>query len=173
MADTLHCARHPHRPTVLRCGKCGQPICIECTVQTPVGARCRECAQLRPLPQFDVRPSQFAKAAVNGLFMSAGMAVICFEFLRIVPFSMWLTPVLAGYAVGETIHRSANRKRGRGLRWLAIGMMLLSTVFGELFYLGMQGLLTSPGLVGLGVGSDLLRIVLYMGLGSYLATTRL
>lgn len=173
MAEVLHCAQHPHRQTVLRCGKCGEPICIECTIQTPVGARCRNCAQLRPLPQFDVKPAQFAKAAVNGLFMSAGMAVICFEFLRVIPFSLWVAPLLAGYAVGETVHRTANRKGGPRLRWLAVGLMLLSTVSGELFYLGMHGLLSSPGLAMLGVGSDLLRIILYAGLGSYLATRRL
>ncbi|MCL4534441.1 MAG: B-box zinc finger protein [Bacteroidetes bacterium] len=173
MAETLTCARHPHRPTVLRCGKCGQPICIECTIQTPVGARCRECAQLRPLPQYDVHPGQYAKAAVNGLFMSAGMAVICFEFLRAIPFSMWLAPLLAGYAVGASIHRTADRKRGPGLRRLAIGFMLFSTVFGELFYLGMQGLLASPGLIALGVSADLLRILLYAGVGSYMAIRNL
>jgi hypothetical protein len=173
VAEVLRCAKHPHRPTVLRCGKCGQPICIECTIHTPVGARCRECADLRPLPQFDVKPGQLAKASVNGLFMAAGMAVICFDFLRVVPFSMWFAPILAGYAIGESVHRSAGRKRGSRLRWLAIGLLVFSVVFGEAFFLGRQGFFIAPGLVVLGVGSDLPRILLYLGLGGYLATTRL
>lgn len=37
------CFRHPDRKTLLRCNKCGRPICLECAVQTPTGYRCKEC----------------------------------------------------------------------------------------------------------------------------------
>ena len=41
--ETLHCYKHPDRETLLRCNKCGRPICQDCAVQTPVGYRCKEC----------------------------------------------------------------------------------------------------------------------------------
>ena len=43
--DTLFCANHPNRETVLRCNRCEKPICTECAVLTPVGYRCKECVR--------------------------------------------------------------------------------------------------------------------------------
>ena len=37
--ESLTCANHPDRETLLRCNKCGKPICISCAVRTPVGYR--------------------------------------------------------------------------------------------------------------------------------------
>ncbi|MGC9334733.1 MAG: B-box zinc finger protein, partial [Anaerolineae bacterium] len=39
----LYCANHPNVETLLRCNRCGKPICTRCAVSTPVGYRCREC----------------------------------------------------------------------------------------------------------------------------------
>lgn len=38
------CYRHPGRETRLSCSNCGKPICVECTIDTPVGQKCPECA---------------------------------------------------------------------------------------------------------------------------------
>lgn len=43
MTDTLYCANHPDRETMLRCNRCDKPICNECAVHTPTGYRCKEC----------------------------------------------------------------------------------------------------------------------------------
>lgn len=43
----MRCALDPDTETNLTCGKCGQPICPKCLVQTPVGARCPQCAALK------------------------------------------------------------------------------------------------------------------------------
>jgi len=40
----LVCYRHPDRPTRLSCSNCGRPICVDCTIDTPVGQKCPECA---------------------------------------------------------------------------------------------------------------------------------
>ncbi len=172
--EPLCCIRHPQRPTVLRCGKCGEPICVDCTIQTPVGARCRECAQLKPLPQFDVRPPQLARAALHGVFMAAGVGFLVFVFGGLVPFSSIIGPLLAGWAIGETVHRASNYKRGAQLRWLAVGLVALSALVGEAFFFSiglgvpLARLVTSPGLLGL----DAMRLLLYVLIGGYVATTR-
>ena len=38
------CYRHPGRETRLSCSNCGKPICVDCTIDTPVGQKCPECA---------------------------------------------------------------------------------------------------------------------------------
>ena len=48
----MRCAYHPDVETNLRCGKCGKAICPKCLVQTPVGARCPDCARLYKLPTY-------------------------------------------------------------------------------------------------------------------------
>jgi hypothetical protein len=50
--DTTHtaeptCYRHPDRVTYLSCGRCGKPLCPDCSQHGPVGIRCEEC--LRPV----------------------------------------------------------------------------------------------------------------------------
>jgi membrane associated rhomboid family serine protease len=42
--STPTCYRHPDRGTRLACSNCGKPICVECTIDTPVGQKCPECA---------------------------------------------------------------------------------------------------------------------------------
>ncbi|NOY99063.1 MAG: hypothetical protein GXP40_07660 [Chloroflexi bacterium] len=45
MTETLYCANHPTRETMLRCNRCEKPICPSCAVHTPTGYRCRECVR--------------------------------------------------------------------------------------------------------------------------------
>ena len=70
--ETLRCATHPDAATNLRCGKCGKPICPKCLVQTPVGARCRDCARLYKLPTYRISPAYYLRAIGTAL----GMAVV-------------------------------------------------------------------------------------------------
>jgi membrane associated rhomboid family serine protease len=37
------CYRHPDRHTLLRCSRCGRPICAACSIDASVGQRCPEC----------------------------------------------------------------------------------------------------------------------------------
>lgn len=39
------CARHPDRPTGLRCTRCGRPACPECLRDAAVGAQCVDCVR--------------------------------------------------------------------------------------------------------------------------------
>ena len=115
----MRCATHPDVETNLRCGKCGKLICPKCQVQTPVGARCPDCAKLYKLPTFRVSAKHYFIAVGVGL----GMAVACGVAWRVIewaiPFfslNLLLAPA-AGYAIGEVVSLSVNRKRGT---WLAI-----------------------------------------------------
>lgn len=117
----MKCATHPAIETNLRCGKCGKPICPKCMVQTPVGARCQECAKLYKLPTYRVSARYYLRASGAAL----GMAIVCGVAWGVigllVPF-LFLNFLLAagvGYAIGEVVSLSVNRKRGTGLATIA------------------------------------------------------
>lgn len=38
------CYRHPNRATGLACSNCGKPLCSDCSIDSPVGQKCVECA---------------------------------------------------------------------------------------------------------------------------------
>lgn len=150
---SLSCARHPGVETGLRCGKCDTPICPRCLVQTPVGARCPDCAQVRRLPTYQVSPAYYLRALGAGL----GMALVsggAWAFLfALVPF-FYLYFILsagAGYFTGEAISLATNHKRGPGLQGIAALSMALAYVVSSLF-LNTRPLTDPFGLIALGLG---------------------
>ena len=134
----MKCATHPEVETNLRCGKCGKPICPRCMVQTPVGARCRDCARLYKLPTYRVSAGYYLRAIGTAL----GMAVVCgivWGLVRIfVPFFLLNIVIAAGvgYAIGEVVSLSVNRKRGKGLAAIAGTAVLISYLANILLPLG-------------------------------------
>ncbi|MFH1003250.1 MAG: hypothetical protein V1780_03820 [Chloroflexota bacterium] len=125
--SVTRCATHPDIETSLRCGKCGKPICPRCLVQTPVGARCRECARLYRLPTYRVSTQHYLKAAGTGL----GLALVLGAVWGVVGYflSFFLSLLLAagaGYVIGELVSRVANRKRGPGLAAIAGAAVVVS-----------------------------------------------
>lgn len=41
------CYRHQDRTTYLSCSDCGKPICADCSIDSPVGQKCPDCAKQR------------------------------------------------------------------------------------------------------------------------------
>ena len=165
--DTLRCARHPEVETTLRCGKCGTPICPRCMVQTPVGARCLDCAKLYKLPTYRMSSAYYLRAAGAAL----GVAVIIGLIWGVIDrfllsfFYGFFSLILAagvGYVIGEVVSLAVNRKRGA---WLAvIGSMAM--VIAYLVNILTFGILSfSP----LAIIFDIIGI----GIGVYMAVTRL
>jgi hypothetical protein len=120
--EAIFCARHPQVETYLRCGRCGTPICPRCLVQTPVGARCRECANVSRLPTFNVTPAYFARgmtaAIVSGAVVGALWALVT-EGARF-GFFIFFIGLGIGWAISEAVSLATNRKRGLGLQVCAV-----------------------------------------------------
>jgi len=113
----MRCAYHPDVETNLRCGKCGKAICPKCLVQTPVGARCPDCAKLYKLPTYRISTKYYLRAVGAGLGMAIVCGIVWGVIGRVVPFfyvNLLLAPG-AGYAIGEVVSLSVNRKRGTRL----------------------------------------------------------
>lgn len=125
--NALRCANHPDTETYIRCNRCDKPICLRCTIQTPVGGRCRQCADLRKPPLFQVGAHRYARAAAYGLVVGLAGGYMVAELGRALGFSSLLI-LLLGYAVGEAVSRGADRRLARGLAVMA-GVL---TVFGAM-----------------------------------------
>jgi len=131
----MRCATHPDVETNLRCGNCGKPICPKCMVQTPVGARCPDCAKLYKLPTFRVSTQYYLRAVgaglgvaiVGGFAWGLVMGLVSFFYLNLL-----LAPGL-GYAIGEVVSLSVNRKRGTGLAIIAGIAVVISYLISLLF----------------------------------------
>lgn len=119
----MRCANHPDAETHLRCSRCGKPICPRCVIQTPVGGRCRECANVRKAPIFQVGPTLYARAALYGLGVAAVGGLLLAQsgrFLGGIGGLLGLSTLLLlllGYAIGEAVSRGAN---GRISTWLSV-----------------------------------------------------
>lgn len=155
----MRCATHPGVETSLRCAKCGKPICPGCMVQTPVGARCGDCAQLRPLPTYHVPARYYLRGVGAGLGAAIGYGILWGLIVHIAPFylNLLLAP-LVGFAVGEVISISVNRKRGKGLAIIAgiaaVAGYVVSVFFPWVRYLPDFGMLYSIlDLLALAVGA--------------------
>ena len=161
----MRCATHPEVETNLRCGKCGKPICPKCLVQTPVGARCPDCAQLSKLPTYRVSTQYYLRAGGTGLGTAIVCGVIWGAIEWVIPFfslNLLLAPA-AGYVIGEVISLSVNRKRGTGLAVVGGIAVVISYLITFLLF---------PG----GLPSGLFNILyhlLALALGIFVSITRL
>ena len=161
----MRCATHPDVETNLRCSKCGKPICPRCLVQTPVGARCPDCARVHRLPTYRVSIQYYLRAIGSGL----GMGIVCGFVWGVIDwvvpffsFNLLLAPA-AGYAIGEVVSLSVNRKRGKGLAFIAgtaVAISYLITIF------------IFPGGLPAGLFNILYHIVA-LALGIFVAVSRL
>jgi hypothetical protein len=139
-ADTLHCARHPDVETVLRCGRCETPICPRCSISTPVGMRCRDCAQVRRPPMYDLRGRYLWQALGAALALAIAGGLIFNLALGIAGRSILLAAVLyllAGIGIAEALSAAANRKRGPRLQALAAITVVLATQSASLLSLAL------------------------------------
>lgn len=154
--ETLRCATHPDVETNLRCGKCGKLICPRCLVQTPVGARCRDCARISKLPTYLMSPTYFLRA-VGAALVTAVVVGLAWGFFNSLLSFIYLNLILAagvGYAIGEVTSLAVNRKRGT---WLAVvgSVAVVICYLVNIFTFGVVpsvGLSLILDLVGLGLG---------------------
>ncbi len=117
----MQCAAHPSVETELACGKCGKAICPRCLYHTPVGARCRECANIRRLPVYQISVVYLLRGAAAALAVGAvlgGIWGVLFPF-RLFLFYGLLLGLGLGYGVGGAVSLAVNRKAGPPLQALA------------------------------------------------------
>ncbi|MBN4064707.1 hypothetical protein JYU04_03120 [Dehalococcoides mccartyi] len=158
------CLRHPDTISNLGCSRCGDLICPECMVQSPVGARCPDCATIGQSPIFRSTSTELSTAIALSAAGAVGFGVAFGIFVWI----MWKLPLnfaignvaaafvmaLAGALVGDYVRKVGKNKLDARLRIVAAVTMLAIWIIG----LNVAS--------ALGVWSGLfMNIVAYIGLG--------
>jgi hypothetical protein len=110
--------------TGLRCSRCGKPICPRCSVRTPVGLRCPDCAGVRGLPTYATGPTVLVRAGAAGLALAVVIGVIW----GLIPDWGFYLGLVLGFGVAELMARQANNKRGVDLQVLASAIVLVGLV---------------------------------------------
>jgi tetratricopeptide (TPR) repeat protein len=154
----LYCANHPNVETMLRCNRCGKPICTRCAVQTPVGYRCKECVGRQQAVFYTGGAVDYLIGAVIA-FVLGGIASYLMTLL-----GAWFIALILGPAIGigiaEVVRLAVRRRRSRYLWLIVAGAILVSALpvlliaFGSLWSLVSLGLFL---LLAVGAASARLR----------------
>ena len=142
--ETLYCYIHPERETMLRCNRCGQPICSSCAVHTPTGYRCKTCIRSQQ-KKFDTA-NTFDYILAGGI--AAFLALAGSYFVRFLGFfTLFLAPGVS-LAIAEAVRMATGGRRSKLLAQTTFiaaivgSLPLLLDIFlrgGSLFSLIWQG----------------------------------
>ncbi|MBF6601043.1 MAG: hypothetical protein IVW36_11090 [Dehalococcoidia bacterium] len=163
----MQCAAHPAVDTDLGCSRCGKGICARCLVHTPVGARCRDCANVRRIPTYHTPTVTLARAFASAIVAGVVVGVAWWIFNPLTYFFFGIIPGLAvGFAVGEATSLGTNRRAGPPLQAIAVGGAVLA-------YLVRVGLLfAASGWIFADLRTDLAGLV-GLGVAAFIAAGRL
>jgi tetratricopeptide (TPR) repeat protein len=120
--EVLYCANHPTVETVLRCNRCGKPICTRCAVQTPVGYRCRECVGQQQSIFYSGGSLDYVIGGALALVLS-GVASYLMTLLGAWFFALILGPA-AGIGIAEAVRFGVRRRRSRYL-WTVVAVAMV------------------------------------------------
>ncbi|MYA53736.1 MAG: hypothetical protein F4X89_09695, partial [Dehalococcoidia bacterium] len=136
MPETVECARHAGVETALRCSRCESPICPSCLIQSPVGARCPDCARVVRAPMYVLSGQTMLRAGlaavVGGVVMGLLWRLILLPFTA--GFFSLLVGVALGYAFTRLLEFATGGKRGPGMVGFAVSGIVLA--WGVLVALG-------------------------------------
>jgi hypothetical protein len=128
----IYCANHPSTETLLRCYRCGKPICIKCVRRTPVGLICKECLGNQQAGFYTAAPVDYLiAAAAGGLVSIAGGAIAA--LIGFFLFEIFYAP-FAGGIIAEIIRYAIRRHRGRYMWLVACAMVVIGGIIGAGFF---------------------------------------
>ena len=157
-AHATYCIRHPHVETNLGCSRCGDPICPQCLIQTPVGARCPSCANVQRSPLVTTSGSEITKAALAGIGSGLALGIVSAFVLPILGSLGLFIVIIAfgglGYVIGGIVHRASGYKRNTQLQVVAaVSVIVAFVAMSVTLGLGAGGIFrVGPVLLGVAVG---------------------
>ncbi len=137
-AEVLYCANHPDVETLLRCNRCGKPICLKCAQLTDVGYRCKECIRGVQAKYYNALPMDNLIAFGVALVVTALASPVAsllfgmfgFGFLGLI--LAFMLGSAAGGVLGQIIRTSVGRRRGRQMPYFALAGIILGILVGSL-----------------------------------------
>lgn len=153
----LYCANHPTVETMLRCNRCGKPICTRCAIQTPVGYRCKQCVGRQQAVFYTGGVADYLIGGAIAL-VAGGAAGLLMSLLGAWFFALILGAP-AGMAIAEAVRWAVRRRRSRYLGAVVGGGILLGSLPALLLgLLNLWSLLTVGLFVALAVGAAAARL---------------
>lgn len=153
-----YCKRHSNVESNLGCSRCGDLICPQCLIQTPVGARCPDCANVRSNPLVTTSGIDLTRAIAAGVGTAVVLSAIVYLFL-LPAFGVLgivvalVAPAAIGYAVGEAVHRAAGYRRNNTLAWVAgISVVVGFAALGSVAALLSVPVFATAGIFGIAIG---------------------
>ncbi len=118
----MYCTNHPQTETLLRCNKCGRPMCLKCVERTVVGYRCKECLGQQRVGYYNATAVDYVLAAIVGIIVAAIAGVAVAFISGILGIMGWILLAIFGGPIGgamvsESIRAAIGRRRGRYI-WL-------------------------------------------------------
>ena len=130
--ETLYCVNHPDTETLLRCNRCGKPICLKCAVLTDVGYRCKDCIRGVQSSYYNAAPADNLIAFVIAGIVAALAAPLVGLVLGMVGFFGLIIAFMIGGAAGgvlaQIIRAAISRRRGPYLRYYAIAGVVVGVL---------------------------------------------
>ncbi len=123
----VYCINHPNTETLLRCYRCGNPVCIKCVRRTPVGLLCKQCLSNQQAGFYTATPLDYvltlAIGGVLGLIAGAIAGVLGGLWF----ISIFYAPA-AGGVMAEAIRFVIRKRRGRYIGLLAAALVVLGAI---------------------------------------------
>ena len=140
----MYCVNHPSVETLVTCSACGDPICPDCMVQTPVAAKCSRCAKVPKSALVRLKPDRLALTIISGLVAAVIGGYLFGVIVSAISFFAVIIAFGLGAGVGEAVSRASGRFRGTQVAAWAAACAALGIVFP--FFLRAYGLhgLTAP-----------------------------
>ena len=138
LRERTYCKRHPQTESYLGCSRCGDLICAECLIQTPVGARCPDHASEMRNPMTQASGGEMTRALVVGIGTSILLHLVYIIMLQALGgvglILAFIAPAAIGYIVGEAVYKVSGYTRNKNLAWAAagsvfLGFAILSVIF--------------------------------------------
>ncbi len=123
----VYCVNHPNTETLLRCYRCGNPVCIKCVKRTPVGLLCKQCMSNQQAGYYTATPLDYVLVLIVGTILSliAGAIAGALGFIWFV--AIFYAPA-AGGVIAEVIRFAIRRRRGRYIGILAAGLTIVGAI---------------------------------------------
>ncbi len=138
-SNVVYCVNHPQTETLLRCNKCGKPVCLKCVERTAVGYRCKECLGIQRAGYYNSSAFDYILAAIVGLILSVIGGVVMSFIGGFWLFAIFIGPA-AGGIIAEGVRAATGRRRGR-YTWMIV---CATVIIGGLIGVGNLSLLALP-----------------------------
>ncbi len=114
MSDVVFCNRCRGTETALRCSRCETPICPNCLIQSPVGARCPDCAQVKKSPIYTLDRKQFFLGLLTAIGGGVGMGILWSWFGSLTGgfFFLIFLGIGLGFGITKLLDFSTGQRRG-------------------------------------------------------------